>query len=215
MCGPVVSMLRELIERAPPVELPAVAAPEPDEHCELCGLAIPPQHRHVLELESRELLCACRACQVLFDRDGSGGGHYRLVPDRRTRLDDFRLDDLGWLALGLPVQMAFFVRDGASGAVKAYYPSPAGATESELELESWTDIEAENPVLREMSSDVEALLVNRTGERREAFIVGVEDCYRLVALVRTHWHGFGGGDDVWRELAAFFDDLRLRSEPAG
>ena len=51
------------------------------EQCELCGEPLPPTHRHLLDLESRELMCACRACTVLFDRREAGGSHFRLVPD--------------------------------------------------------------------------------------------------------------------------------------
>ena len=45
----------------------------------------------------------------------------------------------------------------------AVYPSPAGATESLLPLETWDQIVAENPDLQSMEADVEALLVNRLG----------------------------------------------------
>lgn len=209
MREPVVSMLRELVDRAPAPEPPPAAAEAAiQEHCELCGVQIQPQHRHVLDLAKHELLCACRACQVLFDRDAAGGGHFRLVPELHRPLDDFRLDDFGWLALGLPVELAFFVRDSRSGRVAAFYPSPAGATQSELELESWAQIEQDNPDVAGMSADVEALLVRGTDSGRQGFLVGIDHCYRLVGIVRTHWRGFGGGDEVWRQIDLFFDELQ-------
>lgn len=209
--------LRAFIERSapPPQRAPADEAVADDqEHCGLCGLPIPPEHRHVVSLAKRELLCACRACSVLFDHTGAGGGgrHFRLVPDRCLAIDGLRLDDLAWRALGLPVEMAFFIRNGDSGRVTAFYPSPAGPTESELELESWAEIEADNPVLAGMQADVEGLLVDRTGPGTRAFLVGVDECYRLVALVRVHWRGFSGGDEVWRELGRFFAALDARAE---
>ena len=175
---------------------------------------MPPQHRHIVDVSKRDLLCACRACSVLFDHDGAGGGgrHYQLVPDRCLAIDGLCLDDLAWRALGLPVEMAFFVRNGQTGRVTAFYPSPAGPTESELELENWAEIEADNPVLADMRPDAEALLVDRTGPGTRAFLVGVDECYRLVALVRLHWHGFGGGDEVWREIGRFFAALDARAE---
>jgi hypothetical protein len=37
--------------------------------------------------------------------------------------------------------------------------------------------------------------------------VPIDDCYRLVALIRTRWRGLTGGREVWEELARFFDDL--------
>jgi hypothetical protein len=202
--------LRALIDRATP-PAPARAATERREHCELCGVPLPEVHRHVVDLSARRLLCACRACQVLFDHDAAGGQHYRLVPDRCLRLEDLRLDDLAWRALDLPVEMAFFLRDGGTGRVTAFYPSPVGCTESELELAAWTEIETDNPAVAQMRADVEALLVNRAGGARDAFVVGIDECYRLVALVRRHWRGFGGGDVVWQELARFFERLHVRA----
>src|SRR5205823_5778073 len=123
-------------------------------------------HRHLVDLESRQLLCACRACSLLFDRRAAGGGHYRLVPDRRVRLDDFALDAVAWEQLRIPVDMAFFFYSSAAGRVMAFYPSPMGATESRLELAAWQDIARANPLLETMEPDVEALLVNCDGGER-------------------------------------------------
>ena len=77
--------------------------------------------------------------------------------------------------------------------VVALYPSPAGATESLVTPEAWEALVAENPVLRDFEPDVEALLVNRVGEARECYRVGIDECYKLVGLIRTHWRGLSGG----------------------
>jgi hypothetical protein len=178
------------------------------EHCELCSEVIPPQHRHLVNLETRELLCACRACSILFDRAAAGGDHFRLVPDRRLRLAGFEMDDVTWVSLQIPVDMAFFFHNSRAGRVMAFYPSPAGPTESLLELEAWDEIERCNPLLADVEPDVEALLVNRARGARDYFVVPIDDCYRLVALIRTHWRGFTGGSEVWEEIAGFFGELR-------
>ena len=66
---------------------PAVEPVEPEPaRCDLCGEPIPPDHRHLIDLRNRELMCACRPCKILFDRGAAGGGHYRLVPERRLAL---------------------------------------------------------------------------------------------------------------------------------
>jgi len=184
------------------------------ERCELCGEPLPDEHRHVADVHARSLLCACRACVVLLARPGAGGGHYRLVPERRVLLEGFRLDDDGWSALGLPVDLAFFFRSTPAARVVALYPSPLGATESQLALEAWERVERENPVLAELEPDVEALLVNRARGAREHYLVPIDDCYALVALLRSHWKGFAGGGEVWREIGSFFDRLRERAEEA-
>jgi hypothetical protein len=188
---------------------------EVEERCGLCAEPIAPEHRHLVDLESRELLCACRACTILFDRGAAGGGHFRLVPDRRLRLEHFQLDELQWAALQIPVDMAFFFRNSRAGRVMAFYPSPAGPTESLLELDAWDQLERDNPVLGSIEPDVEALLVNRARGAREYYVVPIDDCYVLVALIRTHWRGFTGGAEVWDEINSFFAGLRERSEEAG
>jgi hypothetical protein len=177
------------------------------ERCELCGEVIPANHRHLLDLRSRELMCACQACKILFDRKEAGVGHYRLVPDRRLRIEGFRLEDQDWAALEIPVDMAFFFHSTRDERVSAFYPSPAGPTESLLRLDAWQDIERANPVLLSLEPDVEALLVNRARGARQHFIVPIEDPYRLVALIRSRWRGLTGGQEVWEGIESFFAAL--------
>jgi hypothetical protein len=206
MRRPVSTRLRRLAASRP------VEPVEQIERCELCAEPIAPEHRHVVDLQARSLLCACRGCALLLDRPGAGGGHYRLVPERRLRLDGFDLDDVRWSSLAIPVDLAFFFRSSSAGRVAAVYPGAMGATESLLELETWQELEEANLVLRELDDDVEALLVNRAGGRREHFLVPIDDCYALAGVMRTHWKGFGGGAEVWREIDAFFDRLRERAQ---
>src|SRR4051794_28285323 len=188
------------------------APPEQPELCELCGDPVPPDHRHLLDLRNRELMCACQPCRILFDSGAAGGGHYRLVPDRRMHLAGFQLDDAMWDELLIPVDMAFFFRHSGEDKVVAYYPSPAGPTESLLELEAWQDLERANPVLRGLEPDVEALLVNRSRGARQYFVVPIEDCYSLVGVIRLRWRGLSGGREVWEEVERFFESLVGRSE---
>ena len=58
------------------------------ERCDLCGGAIPPEHRHLLEVATREIVCVCRPCSILFDREAASEGRYRLVPDRLPEVCD-------------------------------------------------------------------------------------------------------------------------------
>ena len=162
------------------------------ERCELCGAPIAAEHSHVLELETRDVKCACRPCALLFERTEK----LRLIPSGVHRVDDLELD---WEALRLPVDIAFFFRAG--GELKAYYPSPMGPTESLLTVDV--------PV--ELEDDVQALLVNRSRGARQQWIVGIDECYALVGLVRTHWRGFTGGSEVWDELQRFWDRLERRA----
>jgi hypothetical protein len=187
------------------------------ERCDLCGAPIAPDHRHLLDLKTRELMCSCRACAVLFDdaAAGAAGHHYKLVPDRRLRIDDFAMDDVAWADLRLPVDMAFFFRSSEAGRVQAFYPGPMGATESLLALESWRALEESNPVLASLEPDVEALLVNRARGERRHDVVPISDCFELVGLIRTRWRGLTGGREVWEEIARFYDGLDRRGRVTG
>jgi hypothetical protein len=188
--------------------------PASDEVCDLCGEPIGPEHRHLLDISTRELKCACRACTILFDHRAAGGGHFRLLPDRRLRVDDFSLDDAAWAGLRIPVEMAFFFDSAPAERVVAMYPSPMGATESLLELDTWEALVAANPVLEELEPDLEALLVNRARGARQHWIVPLDDCYELVGLIRTRWKGLSGGTEVWQEIERFFEALSRRAKPA-
>jgi hypothetical protein len=192
----------------------AATASESDERCELCDAPIPSAHRHLLELSSRELVCACRPCALLFDRDGASNSRYKLVPERRLRLEGFAMSEQAWGELCIPVDMAFFFRSSAAERVLAYYPSPMGPTESQLQLGSWRQLEAANPILGGLQADVEALLVNRVRGARRQWLVPLDECYGLVGLIRTRWRGLTGGREVWREIDRFFEELDRRARSA-
>jgi hypothetical protein len=200
-----VTRLQQLARRSEPA-----AVGEAVGHCDLCGAPIGPDHRHVLDLSTRAIECACRPCSLLFDRRGAGGR--RLIPERRLRLVDFELDDRLWEELRIPVDMAFFFHSSAAGRVVAYYPGPMGATESLLELGAWERLARANPVLEELEPDVEALLVNRARGARDHWLVPLDDCYRLVAVIRTGWKGLTGGRDVWVQIGRFFDETGRRAK---
>lgn len=176
------------------------------ECCELCSAEIDHKHAHLVEPESRRLLCACTPCALLF-ADGEAK-RYRRVPRDVARLHDFSLSDTQWDAFQIPINMAFFFYSSPEGRVLALYPGPAGATESTLDLGAWDDLAAANPLLKELGEDVEALLVNRVEGAREYYRVPIDRCYELVGLIRSHWHGLSGGEGVREAIQTMFADLR-------
>ena len=178
------------------------------ERCELCSAELAPLHQHLLDPKKRQILCACDGCVVLFC--GQSGAHYLRIPRRIRLLADLAMTDMQWESLMIPINLAFFYRDSAANRVVAMYPSPAGATESQLTLESWTEIVEQNPALKTMEPDVEAFLVNRVGNASEYLIVPIDECFRLVGLIRMHWKGLSGGVEVWKEINGFFGTLRDR-----
>lgn len=195
----------------------AAKGPAP-ERCDLCSRELASDHEHLIDPRERKLLCACGACAVLFS--GYGDTRYQRVPRRSRLVTNFRISDAQWDALRLPINLAFFFRSTTQDRMVACYPSPAGATESLLELETWDDIERENPILATLEPDVEALLVNRVAHARGMdgatyLLVPIDQCYKLVGLIRSKWTGLSGGTDVWREIAGFFRELTQRAAPTG
>jgi hypothetical protein len=179
------------------------------ERCELCDVELATDHAHLVELANRRLRCACEACAVLFSNHAAP--KYRRVPRDVSFLPDFRLTDVQWEDMHLPINLAFFLDSTPAGRVVAFYPSPAGATEALPTPEAWEELVADNPTLRSLQPDVEALLINRLGPAPECYRVGVDRCYELVGLIRTHWRGLSGGTAVWEEIARFFAALKERS----
>jgi len=186
------------------------AQPGPRERCELCAAPIPPEHRHLLEVAARNVECVCRPCALLFDREAASLGKYRLIPERRLRLRDFRLSEEGWKALGIPVGLAYFAYSTPLGQVMTAYPGPAGAVEADVEPACWEALLESNPVLRTLEPDVEALLVDRGREARRYLVVPIDECYRLVGVFRRHWRGLTGGTEVWEEVRRFLTELEER-----
>jgi hypothetical protein len=168
------------------------------------------------DAEKRSLACVCTGCALLFDRPGAGEGRFRTVPDRILRDEETGLDAQAWAALGIPVGVAFFFQHSGLGRPVALYPSPAGATESDLDPAVWERVLGGSALARHMTPDVEALLVRhreRDGES-QCFLVPVDMAYELVGRLRLHWQGFDGGPRARAEIAAFFDDLQRRATPA-
>jgi hypothetical protein len=122
-----------------------------------------------------------------------------------------------WEDLLIPINMAFFFQSSVEGRVVALYPSPAGPVESLLPLDAWNEIVQQNEILGQLQPDIEALLVNRVGHAREFsqaeyFIAPIDECYKLVGLIRANWKGLSGGSEVWAEIGRFFSDLRWQAD---
>jgi hypothetical protein len=196
----------------------ATAAPGPQigEVCEMCATPIGGEHGHVVDVETRRLMCACRGCYLLFDRTGAGGGHFRAVPTRCVAFDQLTFGPAEWSAMQIPVSIAFFFVNSSLDRVCGFYPGPAGATESLLPLETWAQLVAANPALGEIEPDVEAFLVRAEPHGSappECFLVPIDWCYELVGELRRSWRGFDGGQEAHDALDSFFDRVKVRAGP--
>lgn len=185
------------------------------EHCELCNEPIASEHRHLLALSNHTVLCACNACVLLFGREGAAGGKYRVLPLRYLFLPDFHMTEEQWDALMIPVNMVYIFRNTTEGRITAFYPGPAGATESLLNLENWEALVANNPILNDLEADVEALLINRVRHANQYYIVPIDACYQLVGRIRLSWRGLSGGEQVWQAIDDYFTALQAKSQTVG
>ena len=181
-----------------------------EERCDLCRTTLPDDHRHMLHLVDRRIVCTCEACWALH----SGDPEYRPTGKRVVWLDGFDCGEEVWAEFQIPIGLAFLMRSTVTGSVVAFYPSPAGATESELTLESWEALVAANPVLEHLEADAEALVVNRLADPHEYVILPIDQCYALVGLIKSRWEGISGGDAIERAVPEFFAGVRARAVSA-
>ena len=184
------------------------------ERCEMCSEAIADEHQHVVNLEGRQLMCVCRGCYLLFT-DTDAELRYRAIPDRYLAFEDFALDRLAWETLQIPVGLAFFFHNSTLDRTVAFYPGPAGATESELDLQAWNDIRAADTRVDMIAPDTEALLVRVPEDQTaspQAYLVPIDACYEFVGRLRMVWRGFDGGQDARRYIDEFFGQIDGRSK---
>ncbi|HEY5188834.1 MAG TPA: DUF5947 family protein [Solirubrobacteraceae bacterium] len=205
-----VARMRSLARGGLPPRVSDSAAPSA-ERCDICHAPVPDDHRHMLHLVDRCIVCTCEACWALH----SGDAEYRPTGMRILWLEEFACPDEIWGAFAIPIGLAFFMRSTVTGSVVAFYPSPAGATESELSLEAWDALVALNPMLAELEADAEALVVNRISIPPQHAVVPIDQCYALVGLIKSRWEGISGGSALEQAVPEFFAALRERAVVTG
>jgi hypothetical protein len=182
-------------------------------HCDLCAVPLDDEHGHVVDTADRRLLCSCYACSLLFTQPGAARGRFRTVPRRYAAIPAPLFSDAQWEALGIPIGLAFFFENSENQRVIAFYPGPAGATESQLPLVAWHELREREPLIAGMEPDVEAALVYRPrGAQARSYVVPIDACYELVGLVRSKWDGIGGGDAVHDAIENFFTAVAERAQ---
>jgi Fe-S cluster biogenesis protein NfuA len=178
-----------------------------EERCDLCGTTVAPDHRHLLNLVERKIECSCESCWALR----SGDPEYRPTSTRTLWLDDFKLTDDVWASFQIPIGLAFFMRSTTAGCIVALYPSPAGATESELHFSNWNRLVSANPVLADLEADVEGLIVNRMADPPVYAIAPIDRCYELTGTIKVAWEGISGGAGVSDAITHFFEGLQAQA----
>lgn len=195
--------LQQLLKKRP--------AAAPGERCDYCAVPLPGEHGHLVDLRARRILCSCRPCYLVFAPAGAAQGRYKIVPTRYERIDGFTVDDAQWDGLQIPISLVFFFYNSVEQKMSAFYPGPAGATESLLPLETWDALAAAYPAFAGLEADVEAILIHRRKhDAARCAIVPIDAAYELVGLMRANWRGFDGGAQVWERIEAFFAKIDQR-----
>lgn len=175
--------------------------------CDLCGVGISDEHRHLLHLVERRIVCSCEPCWAMR----AGEGDYRPTGTRTVWLPGLDIPDDLWAAFQIPIGLAFFMHSTVTECVVAMYPSPAGATESELHFEAWQRMCERNPVLADLESDIEGLIVNRLADPPVYAIAPIDQCYALTGAIKATWEGISGGAGVEHAVSDFFVRLEARA----
>lgn len=174
---------------------------------------MPEEHDHMLRLPDHGISCACSTCMLTMPKEDR---LKPISPRRYVRLESFRMPDELWDGFQIPVGLAFFYWSSAEKKVKGFYPSPMAAVEVLLPIEdTWLELERMNPRLRELRSDIDALLVNRMrGMAHNYYLVPIDECYKLVGIMRTTWKGITGGREAEAAIIRFFEELGKKSSQA-
>lgn len=199
--------LEKLLHKKPPAA--------PGERCDFCAAPIGPKHGHLIDLKIRRIMCGCRPCWLVFEPQGAAQGRYKPVPERYIEIRDLSVDEAAWDALQIPIGLAFFFYNSTEGKLCAFYPGPAGATESQLPLADWSATLAAHPLLATLAPDVEAVLLYRARGSSRMFLVPIDAAYELVGIMRTVWKGFDGGAEARLRIDEFFASLGARADDAG
>ena len=167
----------------------------PEERCDLCGAALPGRPPPPAaprgardRLRLRDAAARCAAATPPTGRRASASSGCRSSTSPTSSGPRF----------AIPIGLAFFLRARRGGEVVALYPSPAGATECELDLRRWERLVARTRCSADLEPDAEALVVDRLGAPPPLR----DRADRPVLPARRPdppaWAGISGGDGVAR-----------------
>ena len=156
-----------------------------------CSAPIAPEHRHLLDLDQRELMCACRACSLLFDRGAAGAATTGSCPTGGCGSTASSSTTLAGRSCGSrstwPSSSAARKRAGAwSRSTRARWARRSRCCGSRPGRSS----RPTTPCSPTLEPDVEALLVNRARGARRHWLVPIDD---LLRARRADPHAAGAG----------------------
>ena len=101
-------------------------------------------HRHLLHLDERRILCACESCW----RCAAAMPSCARPARGRSGSTDFDLPDEIWAAFGIPIGLAFFIDSSATGRRRRPLPEPGRGDRVRARARApGSELRAANPVL--------------------------------------------------------------------
>ncbi|WP_053960305.1 DUF5947 family protein [Sulfobacillus thermosulfidooxidans] len=183
-----------------------------DEVCEVCNRLIPAHdHRHLLRLQTAQVVCACPHCALLFDAPGQN--QYQTIPTRIKKLDRAILGQDFWDVMKVPVHLVGIIKR-RGGQAEIFYPSPAGAVSGGPISQGFLTPSLQQ-ALGSVSDEVEVLLIADLAGMSEGFLIPLDRFYELIGLLRLSWQGLSGGNEVSRRIHQFFDQLAQQAGTRG
>ena len=113
------------------------------EHCDALRQAgIPAEHRHLLHLDERRILCACESCLAM--RGGRRRATARPGPGP-SGSTDFDLPDELWATFAIPIGLAFFLTRASVGQRRRDVPEPGGRHRVRARARAWQELAEHEP----------------------------------------------------------------------
>jgi hypothetical protein len=165
-----------------------------EERCELCAASIGEPHEHLYEPVKRTLMCACKACGLLFPETGEAS-YRRLVTRTPTRCA-VAFEERDWALLDLPVRLAFLMPSQVHARLFVSFPNARGATESQLPLDRWNQLCGRHPALASLLPELDVLALDaRQAPMRSAWMsvdlyLGMLGRLRGASLAVQAWQEF-------------------------
>ena len=183
----------------------------------MCAEPIGEEHQHVVDLESRGLMCTCRACYLLFTARATPQLRYRAVPDRYLSFPDLAFGAGQWDELRDPGRAGVLLpqlraRTGRSRSTRARPAPPSPSCRWGLGPDRRRPTRAGHARARRRGAAGPRARPTASGRR---VLPGADR--RLLRAGRAAadvWRGFDGGQEARAAIDAFFADVAARSRPA-
>ena len=202
IAAPVYRSLRQFVRSRP---RPSAAS------CAAIGLAA--EHSHLVEPASRQLVCSCDACSILFS-----GQQSRAISTGSQRRR---------VLAGLPTDRCPMGRSTSTDQPGLFHDKHAGRPRARLLPESGRGhriapgarglarLGGGEPDPRPTRAGCRSTPGQSDEQGSRVLPRPIDECYKLVGLIRANWRGLSGGSGSLGGSGQFFTRLKKRSRSTG